>query len=72
MKQFNVTWESGWVSDEILTRQESGELFLDSDNGEMNDPSPITQSEMELMDLMAVGEILYFGECKNIKVERIS
>lgn len=71
MKQFNVTWESGWVSDEILTRQESGELFLDSDNGEMNDPSPITQSEMELMDLMAVGEILYFGECKNIKVERI-
>ena len=72
MKRFNVTWESGWVSDEILTRQESGELFLDSDNGEMNDPSPITQSEMELMDLMAVGEILYFGECKNIKVERIS
>lgn len=72
MKQFNVTWESGWVSDEILTRQESGELFLDSDNGEMNDPSPITQSEMELMDLMAVGEILYFGECKNINVERIS
>ena len=72
MKTYTIAWESGWVSNEILTRSESGNLFLDSDNWEMNEPSPITQSEMELMDIMAIGEILYLGERTNIKVERVS
>jgi hypothetical protein len=72
MKQFKVTWESGYVSTETMTRADSGDLFIDEDNGEMNEPSNFLVSELELMDNMAVGETIYLGDYKNIKAERIS
>lgn len=72
MKQFKVTWESGYVSTETMTRADSGDLFIDEDNGEMNEPSNFLVSELEQMDKMEVGETIYLGDYKNIKAERIS
>lgn len=72
MKQFNVTWESGYVSIETMSRADTGDLFMDADNGEMNEPANFLYCELELMDNMAVGETIYLGDYMNIKAERIS
>lgn len=73
MKQFKVTWESGYVSTETMTRSpDTGDLFMDEDNGKLNEPVNFLYSELEKMDKMEIGETIYLGDYENIKAERIS